>query len=70
MASGELFALAEGSSMGRGQALLEVVRQGVHGLDESGGIVVADDAWRERFVEGDGGGCSPFTEKGPAIARF
>ena len=56
--------------MGRGQALLEVVRQGVHGLDESGGIVVADDAWRERFVEGDGGGCSPFTEKGPAIARF
>ena len=53
-----------------GQTLFEVVRQGFHGLDESSGLAVANDASQGGFVEGDGGGCALFASKGTSGARF
>ena len=62
--------LAEGSLLGRRQALFEVVRQGLYGLNESGDLAVADDAWQGRVVEGDSGGYSLFTAKGTSAPRL
>jgi len=62
--------LDEGSLLGRGQTLCEVVGKGLYWLDEFGVIGVECDALRERFNQNDGGGGTLRTKKYPTNPRM